>query len=70
MELENHTPFPVIAFPSLTPDQVGYHTVVLRQTFTFADGSLALAEGGDPQSGYNVECIKIGSPSCSACSWP
>lgn len=41
MEFVNHTWFPALTFPSFAPDGELFHTVVLRQDFTFADGTLS-----------------------------
>jgi hypothetical protein len=48
MELANFTPFPALAFESLGLADVPFHTVVLRQTYEWRDGTLVLAQAQKP----------------------
>lgn len=48
MEFVNHTPFPALAFESITPDGTQFHTVVLRQTLEWREGALAFAQEQKP----------------------
>lgn len=48
MQLVNHTPFPALAFESITADGTQFHTVVLRQTLELREGSLAFAQTQKP----------------------
>ncbi|WP_442808805.1 DUF2169 family type VI secretion system accessory protein [Trinickia soli] len=49
MEFVNHTPFPALAFEGIDQRGQGFHTVVLRQTFTWNDaGELVFADDQQP----------------------
>ena len=49
MEFVNHTPFPALAFEGVDQRGQGFHTVVLRQTFTWNDaGELVFADDQQP----------------------
>jgi hypothetical protein len=63
MEIRNQTPFPALAFKGLTVDSEAFQVVVLRQTFTFASGTLAFA---DEQSPLCEEDAFVGEPNQSS----
>lgn len=48
MKTINHTGFPVLAFQGVTPADEPFHIVVLRQTFSFAQGPLTRAAEQSP----------------------
>jgi len=48
MIFKNHTPFPALAFWGLSSKSDSFHVVVLRQTFSFEQGTLVLAEKQTP----------------------
>jgi hypothetical protein len=63
LDFVNHTPFPALAFEGLGAQEQTFHVVVLRQTFTFADGPLRFA---DEQTPLAEEDSFVGAPNESS----
>jgi hypothetical protein len=63
LDFVNHTPFPALAFAGLGAQEQAFHVVVLRQTFTFADGPLRFA---DEQTPLAEEDSFVGAPNESS----
>ena len=63
MDFRNLTPFPAIAFVGLTQGGEKFRVAALRQTFTFADGSLSFA---DEQSPLCEKDVFAGEPNQSS----